>query len=70
MTLAKDVAVAPRRKLGTPGVSDANEVGPVGGPCESNLIGGHTLPTLAKEAFTGFDRLPALLQRGEVPSAA
>ena len=67
---AELVAVAPRRHLRTLRIADAHELEPFLEPRETDLVGGHAQPGGAEGALALLDRLPALLERGEVPALA
>ena len=64
------VAIAPRRHLRTLRITDAHELEPFLEPRETDLVGGHAQPGGAEGALALLDRLPALLERREVPPLA
>jgi hypothetical protein len=66
---AKPLAVAPRRELGAQRLPDANEVEPLSQGGEADVVGGNAQRRSPECPFALLDRLPALLDRREVPVA-
>ena len=63
-------AVAPRRDLGKQRRPDANELESAAELGEADVVGRHAQPGAAEESLGLVDRLPALLERREVPASA
>lgn len=67
---AELIAVPPGRELRTKGCADPHEIDPVIDPREPNLICCDALFGIPIAALAFLDRLPALLDRSEIPSLA
>src|SRR5688572_12124579 len=67
---AELIAVSPRGHLGTQRGADAHELQPFAQPGQSDVVGGRAQTRLGEQALALLDRLPALLERGEVPPLA
>src|SRR5205823_973122 len=67
---AELVAVAPRRELGTQRLADPDQDRAVAELRHSDVFRGDPATRDAVDLFRLLDRLPALLERGEVPSLA
>jgi hypothetical protein len=63
-------AVAPRRKLRAKGRPDAHQLEPLTQPRQADVVGGGAQSRPAIETLALVDRLPALLERREIPSPA
>ncbi len=66
----ESLSVPPRREFGAEGISDPDQLETLGQPGETDVVGGHPDVGPAEVAFALLDRLPAILERGEVPPAA
>ena len=64
------VTVAPRRELGAHGLADPHERQPFGVPRQADVVGRNANPRVPEDALAVLDRLPALLQRRQVPAFA
>ena len=70
LTPSELVAVSPGRKLARDRAADAYQLRAVTQLRQSHLVGTRPQSRLAKGALARLDRLPALLDGGEVPSLA
>lgn len=53
-----------------PRMADPDQVEPLGQPCEADVRSRYSESGAPELAFAGFDRLPSLFERREIPSAA
>ena len=67
---AELVAVAPCGEFLADGIADPDEHEAFFQLCEADVVGRDPRTCVPEGAFAGFDRLPARLQRGEVPALA
>src|SRR5690606_16419885 len=64
------VAVAPRRKLRSQRLANADEVEPIRRPRQTHILRGHPLARIAIQPLARLNGLPALFERREAPAFA
>ena len=70
VALLESLAVTPGGEFGALRLADSHQVGAVGHARHADLVGGNPLAAVSEELLRLLDRLPALLERGQIPLGA